>query len=107
MNAMGLSPTRPPHMEVSTLAALQGLWRAAGLERIESREITVQRTFRDLDEFWTLETKSPSLAPVVAAMPAADIATVKQRLSTHLPADSDGCITWSGRAHAISGRKPG
>ncbi|HXH47379.1 MAG TPA: class I SAM-dependent methyltransferase [Bradyrhizobium sp.] len=107
MNAMGLSPTRPPHMEVSTLAALQGLWRAAGLEQIESREITVQRTFRDLDEFWTLETKSPSLAPVVAAMPAADIATLKQRLSTHLPADRDGRITCSARAHAISGRKPG
>lgn len=107
MNAMGLSPTRPPHMEASTLAALQDLWRAAGLEQIESREITVQRTFRDLDEFWTLETKSPSLAPVVAAMPAADIATLKQRLSTHLPVDSDGRITWSGRAHAISGRKPG
>lgn len=107
MHAMGLSPTRPPHMEVSTLAALQDLWRAAGLEQIQTREITARRTFRDFDEFWTLETKSPSLAPAVAAMPAADVAALKQRVRTHLPADTDGRITCSARAHAISGRKPG
>lgn len=106
MNAIGLSPTRPPHMEVSTLAALQDLWRAAGLQHIETREITVHRTFADFDEFWTLETKSPSLAPVVAAMPPADIAALKQRVRIHLPAATDGGITCSARAHAISGRKP-
>lgn len=107
MHAMGLSPTRPPHMEVSTLAALQDLWRAAGLKQIETREITVQRTFADFDEFWTVETKSPSIAPVVAAMPAADVAALKQRVKARLSAGADGRITCSARAHAISGRKPG
>ena len=106
MHAMGLSPTRPPHMEVSTLAALQDLWRAAGLQQIETREISVQRTFADFEEFWTVETKSPSIAPVVAAMPAADVAALKQRVTTRLPIDADGRITCSARAHAISGRKP-
>ncbi|MEY9184395.1 ubiquinone/menaquinone biosynthesis C-methylase UbiE [Bradyrhizobium sp. USDA 326] len=107
MHAMGLSPTRPPHMEVSTLAALQNLWRAAGLQQIETREITVQRTFRDFDEFWNVETKAPSTAPVIAAMPAADVAQLMQRVRARLPADTDGRITCSARAHAISGRKPG
>ncbi|RQH15230.1 class I SAM-dependent methyltransferase [Bradyrhizobium sp. RP6] len=107
MHAIGLSPTRPPRMEVSTLAALQKLWPAAGLQQIETREITVQRTFRDFDEFWNVETKAPSTAPVIAAMPAADVAQLMQRVRARLPADTDGRITCSARAHAISGRKPG
>ncbi|MHB0767541.1 methyltransferase domain-containing protein [Bradyrhizobium sp. 5.13L] len=107
MRAMDLSPTRPPHMEVATLAALQDLWRAAGLQQIETREITVQRTLRDFDEFWTVETKSPSIAPVIASMPAADVAALMQRVKARLPTDADGRITCSARAHAISGRKPG
>lgn len=107
MRATGLSPTRPPHMEVSTLEALQSLWRAAGLQQIETREITVQRTFRDFDEFWNVETKSPSIAPVIAAMPAAEVAQLMQRVKAHLPAGTDGRITCSASAHAISGRKPG
>jgi ubiquinone/menaquinone biosynthesis C-methylase UbiE len=106
MGAMGLSPTRPPHMEVSSLAALQGFWSAAGLLEIKSREIIVQRTFADFDEFWTMETKSPSTAPVIAAMPPADVSALMQRVRARLPADADGSITYSARAHAISGRKP-
>jgi len=94
-------------MEVSTLAALQDLWRAAGLQQTETREITVQRTFRDFDEFWTVETKSPSIAPVVAAMPAADVTALMQDVRARLPTDADGRITCNARAHAISGRKPG
>lgn len=107
MHAMGLSLTRPPHMEVSSLAALQGFWSAAGLLEIETREIKVQRTFADFDEFWNVETKAPSTAPVIAAMPAADVAELMQRVKARLPADANGRITYSARAHAISGRKPG
>ncbi|WOH70821.1 methyltransferase domain-containing protein [Bradyrhizobium sp. NDS-1] len=107
MRAMGLSPTRPPHMEVSTLAALQDLWRAAGLLELETREITVQRNFADFDEFWAVQTKSPTTAPVIAAMPAADVAELMRRVKARLPADADGRITTSARAHAISGRKAG
>lgn len=107
MAAMGLSLTRPPHMEVSSLAALQGFWSAAGLLGIETREITVQRTFADFDEFWNVETKAPSTAPVIAAMPAADVAELMRRVRERLPADAHGRITYSARAHAISGRKPG
>ncbi|TFV38853.1 class I SAM-dependent methyltransferase [Bradyrhizobium frederickii] len=106
MRAMGLAPTRPAHMEVSTLTALQGLWSAAGLRQIETREIIVQRTFADFDAFWTVETKAPSIAPVIAAMPPADVTALMQRVTARLPTDADGSITYSARAHAISGRKP-
>ena len=43
---------RPPRME-----ALRELWTGAGLEAVETREITVQRTFADFDDFWTTSTR--------------------------------------------------
>ena len=44
--AMGITPPRPPQVEISRMQALQDLWRGAGLEAVETREITVQRSFR-------------------------------------------------------------
>ena len=32
--------------------ALRNLWTGAGLDAVETREITVQRTFADFDDYW-------------------------------------------------------
>jgi SAM-dependent methyltransferase len=106
MRAMGLTALRPPQMEASRLEALQGLWTGAGLEAVEAREITVRRTFPDFDNFWMTKLKFPSIAPIVAAMPPADIDTLKSRVRTALPADAAGRIAYDSRAHAIKGRVP-
>src|SRR5262245_5345336 len=48
LRAMGLTPPpRPPRMEASRMEALRDLWTGAGLEAVETREISVQRTFKD------------------------------------------------------------
>ncbi|MEK9280218.1 methyltransferase domain-containing protein [Bradyrhizobium sp. ISRA442] len=106
ISAMGLSPTRPPRMEASRLDALSAFWIAAGLTQIETREIAVQRTFGDFEEFWQVETKAPSIAPMIAEMPLADVATLRQRVQARLPASADGRIAYRARAHAIKGCKP-
>lgn len=106
MRAMGLTPPRPPQMEASRLEALRGLWTGAGLEGVESREITVRRTFKDFDDFWMTKLKSPSIASAVAAMPSADIETLKGRVRAALPADAEGTIAYGARAHAIEGHLP-
>ena len=103
MRAMGLSPTRPPCMEASRLEALHELWSGAALTQIEMREITVERTFGDFAEFWEAESKAPSTAPVIAAMSAADVAALQQRVRARLPADTQGRITYASRAHAVKG----
>jgi hypothetical protein len=106
MRAMGFAPQRPPRMEASRMEALRGLWTGAGLEAVETREITVQRTFRDFDDFWLTQLKFPSVGPVVAAMAAADVETLKSRVRAALPADAEGRITYGARAHAIKGHLP-
>jgi ubiquinone/menaquinone biosynthesis C-methylase UbiE len=106
MRAMGLTPLRPPQMQASRLETLRGLWTGAGLEAVETREITVHRTFTDFADFWMTKLKSPAIAPVVAAMAAGDVETLKSRVRAALPADAEGRITYGARAHAIKGYLP-
>ena len=106
MRALGLSPTRPPRMEASQIETLRRLWTGAGLEAVEAREITVQRTFADFDDFWTTNLQAASIGPLVAAMTAGDAAQLKARVRDRLPADSAGRITFPSRANAVKGRLP-
>lgn len=106
MHAMGLAPPRPPQMDASGMEALRVLWTGAGVEAVETREITVHRTFADFDDFWMTKMKAPTLGPTVAAMTSGDVETLKTRVRARLPADTDGRITYGARANAIKGRLP-
>ena len=106
MRAMGLTPPRPPQMEISRKEAMRDLWTGAGLEAVEMREIAVRRTFVDFDDFWTISMKSPSLGPAIAALAAGDAKTLRERVRGRLPADTEGRITYSAHANAVKGRRP-
>jgi SAM-dependent methyltransferase len=106
MRAMGLKPVLPPSPGASRMDALRSLWTGAGLEAVETREITVQRTFADFDEFWTTCLLAASIRPMVAAMASGDVERLKTRVHERLPADAAGRITYSARANATKGRVP-
>jgi SAM-dependent methyltransferase len=106
IQAMGIVPTRPPRMDASRMEALRDLWIGAGLEDVQTREITVHRTFANFDDFWMTNLKSPALRPTVAAMKSGDVETLISRVRARLPADADGRITYGARAHAVRGRRP-
>jgi ubiquinone/menaquinone biosynthesis C-methylase UbiE len=100
----GFAPLSPPSVDASRLDALRDLWTAAGLGSIETREISVRRTFDDFGDFWTKSTASGSISPTIAAMPAADVERLKQHVRAMLPMDPSGRITWSARANAVKGQ---
>lgn len=106
MRAIGLKPMFPPRAEASTIDALKQLWTGAGLEAVETRTITVERSYADFDDFWATSLLGGSIGPMLAAMPAADTELLKSRVRARLPADAAGGITYSARANAIKGRKP-
>jgi len=106
MRAMGMTPPLPPSFEASRLQSLRSLWSEAGLEKIETREISVQRTFADFEEFWTINLLGPSIGGVVASMPKSDAELLKKRVSARLPADANGRITSAARANAVKGYMP-
>jgi ubiquinone/menaquinone biosynthesis C-methylase UbiE len=106
MREMGIKPMGPPHPEVSSMPGLRELWAGAGFEQIETREITVQRTFADFEEFWSISLLSPSLGAMIAKLPPDEFARLKEGTRARLSADRDGRILASGRANAIKGRVP-
>jgi SAM-dependent methyltransferase len=106
MRAMGMTPVFPPSAGASRMDALRGLWRDAGLAAIETREITVRRTFPDFEDFWAICQLGPSIRPMLAAMTPAHAESLKTRVRTRLPADAAGRITYSARANAVKGLVP-
>jgi ubiquinone/menaquinone biosynthesis C-methylase UbiE len=106
MRAMGVTPLLPPRSDASRMEALRGLWTGAGLDAVETREITVQRTFADFDDFWTTTLLGSSVGPTIAAMAPGDVELLKTRVRSRLPADAAGRITYGARANAVKGRVP-
>ena len=68
MNAMGFTAPLPPRSDVTGLEALRQLWRGAALDEVETREITVQRTFADFEDYWTTSTLAATVGQTIAAM---------------------------------------
>ena len=104
---MGLKPVDPPTVEASRTEAMRDLWTGAGLEAVETREITVERTFSNFEEFWQITVLgAPSLRPTMTAMSPTDTELFKTRVRARLPSDAAGRITYESRANAVKGRIP-
>jgi len=106
MREMGLTPLLPPSADASRTAALRTLWKSAGLDAVETQEITVQRMFADFNDFWTISLLSAGIRPTITAMASDDIELLKTRVRARLSADAAGRITLSARANAVKGRVP-
>jgi len=103
MRAMGISPLNPPSVDACRTEAMRDLWRNAGLDAVETREIAVQRTFDDFEDFWTTGMLGTSIRPTIAAMSSPDVDLLKTRVRTRLPTDAAGHITYGSRANAVKG----
>jgi SAM-dependent methyltransferase len=106
IRALGITPPLPPSAGASHMDALRDLWANAGLQAVDTRVITVQRTFADFDDFWNTSTITGSIRPTLAAMPAGDVERLKSRVRARLPTDAAGLITYGARANAIKGHVP-
>lgn len=94
----------PPSTDASRIEILQELWTGAGLVEVESREMTVTRTFADFEDYWTTIQLGPSVGPKLAAMTPDNTARLRKQLQANLPTDGAGTITCQARANAIKGR---
>jgi ubiquinone/menaquinone biosynthesis C-methylase UbiE len=103
LRAAGLSPPMPPSAEISRFDAMRALWAEAGLQSVEMREITVERSFASFDEFWSVTTAMGFMKSALAEMLAEQATQLKAGIQAKLPADGAGRITYSSRANAVKG----
>ena len=73
---------------------------------VATREISVERTFTDFDDYWRTILGGPSVSAKLAAMTPEDLMLLKARMRSRLPTDTTGRITCRARANAIKGRVP-
>jgi len=104
MRGLGIVVPVPPSRDASRLEAMRELWTGAGLEAVETRSISVRRTFADFEEYWAAILGGPSVAPKLGVMASEELALLKGRMRAHLPADEAGRITYGARANAVKGR---
>jgi ubiquinone/menaquinone biosynthesis C-methylase UbiE len=106
MHAMGFTAARPPRSDISDVESLRRLWMDAGLDAVDVREITVQRTFEDFEDFWTTSIMAATVSQTIAAMAPGDAELLKMRVRARLRAEAAGRITHGARANGIRGRVP-
>ncbi len=104
MRALGAAVGAPASPEASRSDVMEQLWTNAGLQAIETRQITVQRTFDDFDDYWSTVLGGPSVGAGIAAMAPADVACLQARVRARLLVNATGQMICSGRANAIAGR---
>lgn len=104
VKALGHDVPMPPHPEASSLDNLRTLWADAGLTGVETRAITVSRTFPGFDDYWQTILGGPNTGKILKTLAADAVETLRTRLRAALPADAGGRITYSARAHAVQGR---
>jgi SAM-dependent methyltransferase len=106
MRALGADVPVPPSPDASRLDAMRDLWTGGGMNAVETRQIPVQRTFADFDQYWTTVLGGASVSSRLAAMAPEALALLNTRMRARLPADTAGRITCSARANAVKGRAP-
>jgi SAM-dependent methyltransferase len=104
LEQMGVRTPETPSEDASRQDVSRRLWKSAGLVDVETRALTVQRTYASFDEYWSIQLTGPSVGAILKDLPARDSAALQQRLRQRFPADAKGRITYSSSANAVKGR---
>lgn len=103
---LGKSVVRPPSANISSFDALRTLWADIGIGEVATRELVVDRTYADFEDYWhAMVVCSPR--GIVEKLSDAEIQELKHRLEKRLPREANGEITVHAWATAIKGRKLG
>ncbi len=103
MRRLGIEPAQPPSKDSSRLEVLTGLWRDAGLQAIETREIAVERSFASFEHFWTVTT-AHNVKAAIDVMTPEQRAGLKERVRARMPTDGVGRVAFTSKANAVKGR---
>lgn len=89
----------------ASLAGLERLFDAAGLDPVDTTALETEATFRDFDELWAPFMSGQGPAPgFVASLDEDERAALRQGFAAVVPTGPDGSVRLSARAWAIRAR---
>ena len=103
LRKMNIDYPIPPSAEVSKIENLNDLWSLTGIANIESKQISVSRTFASFEELWNITLKSPALQPVLNRINKHDLSELKQNVKYSIVMNENQSVTYSAHANAIKG----
>ena len=103
LRQFGFKPQSPPNVQASEMSNLEALWSRAGMDAIESRQFTVERKFKNIDEYWSITSLTPNIQHIIPLLTIAQIDEVKKLLQKRLSVGADGRISQNATANAIKG----
>lgn len=106
LREMGVTTPEPPSIGTDRMEALRALWADAGLQDVDTRDITVTREFPDFDTFWAASTLTGSIRPTVASLAPDELTTLQRAVRARLNVDAQGRIVHTAWANAIKGTVP-
>jgi SAM-dependent methyltransferase len=106
LRARGTPAPLPPRVEAAELAVLNDLWAGAGLEAVETRTITVTRTFPDFEDFWGAALLTPGLNAMIGGLSPSEVESLKDEVRAGVQVSTSGTLALTARAHAVKGSKP-
>jgi ubiquinone/menaquinone biosynthesis C-methylase UbiE len=106
LRSLGQAVPMPPRPDAARIDLMQEWWSNAGLQEVQTREIIVQRTYADFNDYWSTIQGGPSVGGVLKAMSAEQQKQLQQRLAARVPANADGRIVCTARANAVKGKVP-
>jgi ubiquinone/menaquinone biosynthesis C-methylase UbiE len=108
LRAIGIEPPTIPGTSDSSIEALQTVFKGAGLQEVEAREIKIEPTYRDFDDFWTSQTSAITpIGKFIGALSEPEQLRLRHSVTSTLRSNADGSITYSACANAIKARASG
>jgi SAM-dependent methyltransferase len=107
LRELGVPARMEPSRDASRLEVSVTLWTDAGFDAIQTRQLTVQRSFSDFEDYWNVIQGGPSVRHALKSLDPAATAVLRDRLRKRLPQNDTGRIVCTARANAIQGRVRG
>lgn len=101
--AVGRKPNYPPSVEAANLDVLQRLWTEAGFTDVQTRTITVQRSFPSFEAYWQTGVLGPSMIAGISKLTPDELQIYRETVREEVGAT--GPIVIDARAHAVKGKK--
>ena len=102
---MGYKPIMPPSSEASRLQAMRDLWSDAGLLDVETKVISVERSFASFEEYWDVGMAS-SVGQMAETFEPSVVEDLKGRVRDRLTTDAARRVRVTAFANAVKGVVP-